>query len=210
MFRLLEHILLGQKELLNNWQIGFSIDILPPCTLQSVQHSPKLALVDQLKQECHAIDSHGAVVRPSSGRSTIFLFAHYHDGTVSVPDDGVRDAPHQRPPDTAKASASHDDQAGPDLLTQMDYLPVGAASDQVGLSHAYPLFLDLLYLLVEEGLGLLHGFLELMFEHLTWARRYGVREGPLYGCGEHVCYVQLRVGALGHIRSGGEGQLCFT
>jgi hypothetical protein len=68
MFRLLEHILLGQKELLNNWQIGFSIDILPPCTLQSVQHSPKLALVDQLKQECHAIDSHGAVVRPSGGR----------------------------------------------------------------------------------------------------------------------------------------------
>jgi hypothetical protein len=210
MFRLLEHILLGQKELLNNWQIGFSIDILPPCTLQSVQHSPKLALVDQLKQECHAIDSHGAVVRPSSGRSTIFLFAHYHDGTVSVPDDGVRDATHKRPPDTAKASASHDDQAGPDLLTQMDYLPVGAASDQVGLSHAYPLFLYPLYLLVEELLGLLHGFLELMFEHLTWARRYRVREGPLYGCGEYVCYVQLRVGALGHIRSGGEGQPCFT
>ena len=101
MFRLLEHILLGQKELLNNWQIGFSIDILPPCTLQSVQHSPKLALVDQLKQECHAIDSHGAVVRPSSGRSTIFLFAHYHDGTVSVPYHGVRDAPHQRSPHTA-------------------------------------------------------------------------------------------------------------
>jgi len=85
MFRFLEHALLGQKELLNNWQIGFSIDLLLPCTLQSVQHSPKLALVDQLKQECHAIDSHGAVVRPSSGRSSIILLAHYHDRTVGVP-----------------------------------------------------------------------------------------------------------------------------
>jgi hypothetical protein len=45
----------------------------------------------------------------------------------------------------------------------MDYLPVGASPEKVGLSHAYSLLLDPLYLLVEEVLSLLHGFLELMF-----------------------------------------------
>ena len=149
--------------------------------------------------------------KPGRGQwSSILLLAHYHNGTVSVPDDGVGDATHQRPPDTTKAPTSHDDQAGPDLLTQVDHLPVRTSPDQVGLSHAYPTLLDPIYLLVEELLSLLHGFLELMFELLTWARRNWVRKGPLYGRGEHVCYVQLRVGALGHIRSGGEGQPCFA
>src|SRR3712207_2115210 len=98
-----------------------------------------------------------------------------------MPDDGVGDAPHQRPPDTAKAPATHDDQACLDLLTQMDYLRVGTSPDQVGLSHAYPFFLDPLYLLVEEVLCLLHCLLELMFLDLARASRYGVGEGPLYG-----------------------------
>ena len=80
-----------------------------------------------------------------------------------MPDDGVRDATHKRPPHTTKPPASHDDQACPHLLTQMDYLPIGASPHKVGLSHAYSLLLDPLYLLVEESLGLLHGFLELMF-----------------------------------------------
>ena len=85
-----------------------------------------------------------------------------------MPYDGVRDAPHQRSPHTAKTPASHDDQTCPDLLTQMDYLPVRFSPEKVGLGHTYPLFLDPIYLLVEKVLGLLHGFLELMFEHPAW------------------------------------------
>jgi hypothetical protein len=50
----------------------------------------------------------------------------------------------------------------------MDYLPVGTSPDEVGLSHTYSLFFDPIYLLVEEVLGLVHGFLELVFEHLAW------------------------------------------
>src|SRR5215211_2316374 len=88
----------------------------------------------------------------------------------------------------------------------MHYLPVGASPDQVGLSHAYSLLLDPIYLLVEEVLSLLHGFLELVFLDLTRASGNRVGEGSLDGRGEHVCYVQLRVGAFGHIGSGGEGQ----
>src|SRR5215208_3446327 len=127
-----------------------------------------------------------------------------------MPYDGVRDAAHQRSPDTAKAPAPHDDQTCPDLLTQMDYLLVRFSPEKVGLRHAHPFFFDPIYLLVEKVLGLVHGFLELMFEHPAWTRGYGVREGPLYGGGEHVCYVQLRVGAVGHIRSGGKRQARFA
>src|SRR5215207_2793648 len=91
----------------------------------------------------------------------------------------------------------------------MNQLPVRTSPDQVGLSHAYPLLLDPIYLLVEELLSLLHGFLELMLEHLARAAGNRVGEGSLNGCWEHVSNVQLRVGALGHIRSGGEGQTCL-
>src|SRR5215216_4854533 len=80
----------------------------------------------------------------------------------------------------------------------------------MGLSYAHPLFFDLIYLLVEESLSLVHGFIELMVEHIAWAGSYGVGEWPLYGCGEHVSPVQLRVGAVGHIRTCGEGQASFT
>jgi hypothetical protein len=48
-----------------------------------------------------------------------------------VPDEGVGDAAHQHSPDAAKAPASHDDQAGPDLLAQMNQLPVGVSPDPV-------------------------------------------------------------------------------
>jgi hypothetical protein len=50
----------------------------------------------------------------------------------------------------------------------MHYLPVWPSPDQVCLCNAYPRFLDPIYLLVEELLGLLHGFLELVFEHFAW------------------------------------------
>src|SRR5215204_3340293 len=88
----------------------------------------------------------------------------------------------------------------------MDYLPVWSSPHQVSLRHANPLLLDPIYLLVQELLGLLHGFLKLVFLDLTRAGGNRVGEWSLYGCGEHVCYVQLRVGAVGHIRGGGEGQ----
>jgi len=45
----------------------------------------------------------------------------------------------------------------------MYYLLVGFSPEKVGLGHTYPLLLDPIYLLVEKVLGLLHGFLELMF-----------------------------------------------
>ena len=42
----------------------------------------------------------------------------------------------------------------------MHYLPVRTSPHKVSLSHAYPLLLETLSnLLVEEVLGLLHGFL---------------------------------------------------
>jgi hypothetical protein len=50
----------------------------------------------------------------------------------------------------------------------MNQLPVWTSPHKVGLSNAYPLLLNPIYLLVEEVLSLLHGFLELMFEHLAW------------------------------------------
>ena len=46
----------------------------------------------------------------------------------------------------------------------MDYLLVRFSPEKVGLGHTYPLFFDPIYLLVEKVLGLLHGFLELVFE----------------------------------------------
>src|SRR5215212_7524712 len=92
----------------------------------------------------------------------------------------------------------------------MDHLPVWTSPNQVGLSHTYPLLLDLIHLLVEEFLGLVHSLLELVLHLVGRPRQYGVGEWPLYGCGEHVSDVQLRVGAVGHIRSGGEGQASFT
>src|SRR5215208_8431504 len=88
----------------------------------------------------------------------------------------------------------------------MNQLPVWTSPLKMGLCHAYSLLFDPIYLLVEELLSLVHGFLELMLPHLARTSRYGVGEWSLDGCGEHVCYVQLRVGALGHIGSGGEGQ----
>jgi hypothetical protein len=45
----------------------------------------------------------------------------------------------------------------------MDYLPVGSSPHKVSLSHAYPLLLDPIYLLIQELLGLVHGFFELVF-----------------------------------------------
>ncbi len=41
----------------------------------------------------------------------------------------------------------------------MNHLPVWTSPNQVGLSHANPLFFDLIHLLIEEVLSLLHGFL---------------------------------------------------
>src|SRR5215213_1808911 len=148
--------------------------------------------------------------RRTSIRSSMRLLAHYHDGTVSVPYHRVRDTAHKCAPHSTKTPTPHDDQPRPDLLTQMDHLPVWTSPNQVGLSHTYPLLLDLIHLLVEEFLGLVHSLLELVLHLVGGPRQYGVGEGSLYGCGEHVSHVQLRVGAVGHISCGGEGQASFT
>jgi len=87
----------------------------------------------------------------------------------------------------------------------MYQLSVWASPHKVSLCHANPLFFDPIYLLIEEVLSLLHGLLELVFLDLPRAGCYGVREGSLYGCGKHICHVQLRVGALGYVCRGGEG-----
>jgi hypothetical protein len=94
-----------------------------------------------------------------------------------MPYDGVGDAAHKRPPDTAKAPAAHDDQASSQLLAQMDYLLVRASPDKVGVRHSYPLVLDLLDLPIEERLSLVHGILELMLHFVCRPRQYGVRKG---------------------------------
>src|SRR5215218_11058129 len=91
----------------------------------------------------------------------------------------------------------------------MHYLPVWTSPNKMGLCNAYPLLLYPIYLLVQELLGLVHSFLELMFLDLARASGNRVGKWSLYGRGEHVCHVQLGVGALGHIRSGGEGQTCL-
>ena len=44
----------------------------------------------------------------------------------------------------------------------MHYLPVWTSPHKVGLSHAHPHLLDLIYLLIEEVLSLLHGHFELV------------------------------------------------
>jgi hypothetical protein len=57
--------------------------------------------------EAHAnrsIDAHISVftrVREKGILLTRLLLAHYEDGTVSVPYNGVGDAPHKRPPYSA-------------------------------------------------------------------------------------------------------------
>src|SRR5215207_3119910 len=75
----------------------------------------------------------------------------------------------------------------------MDYLPVWSSPHQVSLRHANPLLLDPIYLLVQELLGLLHGFLKLVFLDLTRSGGNRVGEWSLDGCGEHVSYLEPSV-----------------
>src|SRR5215217_7328192 len=77
------------------------------------------------------------------------LVAHYQDGAVGVADHGVGDAAHKSTSYSAQAPATHNYQAGSQLLAQMDDLPVRPPPDQVGVRHGYPFSLDLLHLPIQ-------------------------------------------------------------
>src|SRR5215210_2369370 len=91
------------------------------------------------------------------------LRAYDHHRAVSVVNDGVGDASHQRPPDTAETPAPHDYESGAQLLSQVDDCLIATLSDpKVGFFNTPSGLFDLLHLLVEHFLG----FSLYAFEHL--------------------------------------------
>ena len=59
------------------------------------------------------------------------IFAYHENGAVGVPYDRAGDASHKRPPDAAQAPATHDYQAGVQLLTELDYLLIRPSKHEV-------------------------------------------------------------------------------
>jgi hypothetical protein len=77
----------------------------------------------------------------------LFLFrTHHHNRAVGVLDDAARDAPHERPPYPALASAAHNYQASAHLLGQGDDLVVRSSHLEVSLSDLSPRLLNTLHL----------------------------------------------------------------
>src|SRR5215208_4209601 len=77
----------------------------------------------------------------------LFLFrTHHHNRAVGVLDDAARDAPHERPPYPALASAAHNYQASAQLLGQGDDLVVRSSHLEVSLSDLSPRLLNTLHL----------------------------------------------------------------
>src|SRR5215212_844583 len=77
----------------------------------------------------------------------LFLFrTHHHNRAVGVLDDAARDAPQERPPYPALASAAHNYQASAQLLGQGDDLVVRSSYLQVSLSDLSSRLLNTLHL----------------------------------------------------------------
>jgi hypothetical protein len=73
---------------------------------------------------------------------------------VSVVNDGVGDASHQRPPYSAETPAPHDYESGAQLLSQVDDCLIATFSDpKVGFFNTTSGPFDLFHLLVEDLLG---------------------------------------------------------
>jgi hypothetical protein len=83
---------------------------------------------------------------------------------VSVPNDAVGDAPHERPPQTSESPTPHDDQTGTQLLAEPDdRLVFRPLHLEVRSRDGTPGLLDLPHLLVEHVLGFLPDLLERFF-----------------------------------------------
>jgi hypothetical protein len=78
------------------------------------------------------------------------FFAHYEDGAVSVPYYRAGDAAHEGSPDAAKASVTHDYQAGVQFLTELDDLLIRLPKREVCVLDHSSLGLYSLRLLVHE------------------------------------------------------------
>ena len=109
---------------------------------------------------------------------------------MGVPDDSIRDTPHQGPPHSAESSTSHNYQASLKLVGKIDDL-VGAASSHpdVGLLHCSSKFPDAPDLLVKHLLSFLSKLLGHFFD-ADIIGRFPTRSGDDMQLGVGgVCYV---------------------
>src|SRR3712207_4690679 len=94
------------------------------------------------------------------GKEVSFVFACasllrtcHHDWAVSVTDDRVRDAPHQRPSQRSAAAAPHDYHSGAQPLSEPHDLRVRTAQPRMGFRDLAPRLAYLLHQLLKFGSG---------------------------------------------------------
>jgi hypothetical protein len=92
---------------------------------------------------------------------TISAPDHEH-GAVGVTHDRVRDAAHERPPHSAQAPTPRDDQAGLQLLAELDDRLVGLAEGQMRFLDFGPRSFYELRLLIYPRPGLALALLEVL------------------------------------------------